>query len=62
MPVPPLASDIEPVSADVGKPVQFVNVPLAGVPNAGVTKVGEVIVGDVPNTLAPVPVIVVVEM
>jgi hypothetical protein len=35
----------------IGKPVQLVNVPLAGVPSAGVTKVG-----DVDPTKLPVPV------
>jgi len=36
---------------EIGKPVQFVNVPLVGVPKSGVTSVG-----DVANTSDPLPV------
>jgi hypothetical protein len=38
-------------SPAVGRPVQFVSVPLVGVPKIGVTSVG-----DVAKTAAPVPV------
>ena len=40
-----------PVIPDIGRPVQFVSVPLVGVPNNGVTNVGLVA-----KTGAPVPV------
>lgn len=51
-PVPPFATGRVPVTpVDMGRPVQFVNVPLVGVPKSGVTKVGLVA-----NTLAPEPV------
>jgi hypothetical protein len=45
----PVPSPETPV--EIGKPVQFVNVPEAGVPRTGVTRVGEVA-----RTRAPVPV------
>ena len=47
----PRAADVLATSPAIGKPVQFVSVPLDGVPSAGVTNVG-----DVANTNAPVPV------
>ena len=49
-PVPPLATGKVPVTpVDKGRPVAFVNVPLAGVPRTGATRVNAV-----PFVVAPV--------
>ena len=62
LPVPPLAMGSVPVTpVDRGKPVAFVNVPLAGVPSTGAVSVGEVSVLLVkvsePAKVASVPVV-----
>jgi hypothetical protein len=47
----PIAVEVDATSPAIGRPVQFVNVPLVGVPRIGVTRVGVVA-----NTSDPVPV------